>query len=146
MTAPDDLLGPAFTLAFHAHAGQVDKSGEAYIAHVVRVAALCDTEDERTVALLHDTVEDTAITEADIRDRFPARIADAVMALTHPKHEPLEDYMTRVNANALARRVKLADLSDNSAPARLERLPGETQARLKKKYRRSLELLHEGRE
>lgn len=140
-----DPLGAAFTLAFHAHAGQTDKSGEAYIAHVVRVAALCDTEDERTVALLHDTVEDTAITEADIRDRFPAHIADAVMAMTHPRHEPLADYMARVAANPIARRVKLADLSDNSSPARLSRLPEDTQARLKEKYRRSLELLGEAR-
>lgn len=136
-----DLIGNAFALAFRAHAGHVDKSGEVYVTHLVRVAAMVESDEARAVALLHDTVEDTAVTEADLRAAFPARIVDAVMALTKRPLEPLEDYIARVAANPLARRVKRADFADNSAPSRMEKLSSDMQARLKIKYSKALDLL-----
>ncbi|MEM1078970.1 MAG: HD domain-containing protein [Pseudomonadota bacterium] len=137
----EDLLGKAFATAFRAHEGHVDKSGEVYATHLVRVAAMVDGDTARAVALLHDTVEDTNLTEADIRSEFPPEIAEAVMALTKRADEPLEDYIARVAENPLARRVKIADITDNSAPSRMAKLPSEMQARLKIKYSKALALL-----
>ena len=75
-------IGRACELAFRAHAGQVDKSGAPYIAHVVRVAAkLADPEDV-VVALLHDTVEDCDTTFEEIEAAFGPETATAVDAVT----------------------------------------------------------------
>lgn len=54
------------SLASEAHAGQVDKGGAPYIEHPMRVALRCDTELRRCAALLHDVLEDTDATEADL--------------------------------------------------------------------------------
>jgi len=131
-------IGAAFELALTAHAGQVDKAGAPYIGHVARVAArVADgPEDEaaRVVALLHDVVEDTKVTLAEVEAQFGAEIAQAVDALTRRKSEPGESYYARVRANALALVVKRADIDDNADPARLSLLPEETRNRLSRKY------------
>jgi len=127
-------LGRAFEIAFRAHWGQTDKSGQPYIAHVVRVAARLAPEDAQIVGLLHDVVEDTEVTLAEIEATFGPLIAGAVDALTKRAGEPNAAYLDRVAANPLARAVKLADLSDNADPVRMAQLDRATQARLTKKY------------
>lgn len=127
-------IGAAFELALTAHAGQVDKSGEPYIAHVTRVAAAVQGPDAVTVALLHDVVEDCDVTNEVIGRAFGSRIARAVDAITKRDGETRASYLARVSADPLARIVKLADLADNSAPARLARLDEATRSRLEEKY------------
>lgn len=58
----NNLLQKAIEIALQAHKGQTDKGGHDYILHPFRVACNCDTNDERIVAVLHDTIEDTDIT------------------------------------------------------------------------------------
>lgn len=128
------MIGAAFEMALAAHAGQRDKSGLAYIGHVARVADGVDTESERVVALLHDVVEDCDVTLDDVAARFGPEIAAAVDAITRRRGEDHADYYDRVKANALAHRVKLADIADNAHPDRMRLLPPETQTRLKQKY------------
>lgn len=55
-------LATAISIATEAHAGQLDKYGAPYIAHVMRVMQLGKTDDERIVGVLHDVVEDTSWT------------------------------------------------------------------------------------
>lgn len=137
----DDMIGRAFVEALKAHAGQVDKSGAPYIGHVARVAACVEGRDEIVVALLHDVVEDTEVTLSDLAAVFPDDIIEAVDAITHRPGEPREHYYRRVAKNALARRVKLADIADNSSPQRMSLLDSATRARLEKKYAKALEQL-----
>ena len=59
------MLEKALILAAKAHTGQVDKGGAPYILHPIRVMLACEGEKEKIVALLHDTLEDTALTAAD---------------------------------------------------------------------------------
>lgn len=131
-------IGAAFELALTAHAGQVDKAGAPYIGHVARVAARVpegpDSDAARVVALLHDVVEDTDVTLAEVEAQFGADIAQAVEALTRRKSEPGEAYYARVRNNPLALIVKRADIADNADPARLSLLPEETRDRLTRKY------------
>ena len=54
----NSLLEKALQIAVKAHSGQTDKAGAAYIFHPIRVANRCKTDEERIVALLHDTIED----------------------------------------------------------------------------------------
>jgi len=61
-------LESAPEIAAAAHSGQQDKAGQPYILHPIRVLLTVKTSDERIAAMLHDTVEDTAITFEDLVD------------------------------------------------------------------------------
>jgi len=135
-------LAAAVELATRAHAGQVDKAGEPYIGHPLRVMGRVDGERARMVAVLHDVLEDTPVTAADLLSRgCPADVVEAVDALSKRPGESLEDSMRRVAAVPLALVVKRADLDDNTDPDRLASLPPDVADRLREKYRRSRALL-----
>jgi (p)ppGpp synthase/HD superfamily hydrolase len=135
-------LGRAVRIAREAHTGQVDKSGADYIGHPLRVMDAVETAEAKTVAVLHDVVEDTPVTFDDLRAAgFSEPVIAAVDALTKRKGEPLADSMARVVAIPLARTVKLADIADNSNPTRLALLPVVERVRLQKKYAETRRLL-----
>jgi hypothetical protein len=137
-------LGRGVRIAREAHAGQVDKSGADYIRHPLRVMDAVETIEAKTVAVLHDVVEDTPVTIDDLRAAgFSESVLAAVDALTKRKGETLAESMARVVAIPLARTVKLADVADNSDPSRLALVPIVDRARLQKKYAETLELLGE---
>ncbi len=130
-------------LAAAAHDGQHDKSGAPYILHPIRVALRLHTDFERWTALLHDVVEDTALTLDDLAHYgVPDVVLCAVDALTKRPGETLRASMLRVKeAGDLACRVKYADIADNTNPERLALLDPETAVRLERKYQRSAEFL-----
>lgn len=135
-----NLIELAEEIATKAHEGQVDKAGQPYIEHPRRVAARLP-EELKPVAWLHDVVEDTGVTLEALAAAFPAWIVEAVDALTHRDGEPRTDYYRRVAANDAARQVKLADIADNSDPARLAQLDAGTRTRLEAKYAKALSQL-----
>lgn len=99
--------------------------------------------DEQVVGWLHDVVEDTDITLAELRAMgFTTEQVLAVDAMTKRRGEPLTDSMARVMADAIAPRVKRADVSHNADPARLALVSDyATRARLQAKYERTAGLL-----
>lgn len=80
------LLERAFRDAERLHQGQVRKSGEPYILHPYRVALMAAEAglDLETViiALLHDVIEDTGITKAEVQGAYGEWLADVVDGLT----------------------------------------------------------------
>ena len=60
-------LEKAIELAARHHAGQLDKGGMPYILHPLAVMMAVDDQRAKIVAVLHDALEDTALTEADLR-------------------------------------------------------------------------------
>jgi (p)ppGpp synthase/HD superfamily hydrolase len=117
-------LEDAIALACRAHQGQLDKNGQPYILHVLRVMLGQNDPVARMVAALHDVVEDSPTTFDDLRATgYSAEIVAAVDALTRRPEESYDEMISRVAANPLARRVKLADLEDNMSQSR--RLPGD---------------------
>ncbi|MBD5500581.1 MAG: bifunctional (p)ppGpp synthetase/guanosine-3',5'-bis(diphosphate) 3'-pyrophosphohydrolase [Lachnospiraceae bacterium] len=80
------LIQKAYQVAFEAHKDQFRKSGEPYIIHPLYVAIiLADLEmDKETIAagLLHDVVEDTIMTEEEIREAFGDDVALLVDGVT----------------------------------------------------------------
>ena len=122
------------------HAGQKDKAGLPYVEHPRAVAARVESEEEKIVALLHDTVEDTDATIDEIREMFGSTIADAVALLTHDNSVPYMEYVAKVKENPIARAVKLADLTHNMD---LSRIPHVTERDLQRieKYKKAYELL-----
>ena len=112
-------LEDAIALAAHAHRGQVDKGGQPYILHVLRVMLRQEDETARLAAVLHDVLEDTQVTLADLRSAgYSEPVCAAVDCLTRRSGETYEEMIERVATNPLARQVKLADLADNLDPNR----------------------------
>jgi (p)ppGpp synthase/HD superfamily hydrolase len=113
-------LERAIEMAAKAHAGQVDKAGQAYILHPLRLMLAVRTPHERMAAVLHDIVEDTPVTFDDlVREGFPPEVVAAVRALTKADGEKRVDAARRAAADPVARVVKLADVTDNMDLSRL---------------------------
>ncbi len=126
------LLKKAEDIATVVHKGQFDRCGVEYINHPRTVASYVDNPKEKIVAWLHDTIEDTDITEADLRPVFGDEITDAVVALTKTEGEDYFDYISRVIKNPLSARVKIADLTHNMKPDRIPHPTEEDQKRMEK--------------
>jgi (p)ppGpp synthase/HD superfamily hydrolase len=105
------------------------------------VAARVEADEARAVAWLHDVVEDTAVTLDDLAAQFPAEVVQAVRVLTRRDDDRGEEYYRRVRANPLALAVKLADIADNTDPARQADLDPATRRRLAAKYRHARAVL-----
>lgn len=127
------LLDKAAQICVMKHAGQRDKMGCAYFQHPMRVAMRCRTDEEKMVALLHDTIEDTDVTpEYLLAEGFPQEVVDGVLSVTKRGGESYEDFVLRAKQNCLGRVVKLHDLEDNLDVLRLDSITPETAARLSK--------------
>lgn len=137
-------LDTAIKLATDAHTGQVDKAGQPYVLHPLRVMLAMKTDDERIVAVLHDVVEDTPWTCDDLywQHGFKPEIVMAVAALTRGKNEDYFDFIRRLAPNPIARAVKIADIRDNLDPSRGLADDNEATERAEK-YRRALDMLEE---
>lgn len=134
-------LEKAIAIAAEAHEGQTDKAGMAYILHPLRVMLMLETEAERIVGVLHDVVEDTPITFDDLRAAdFKDEILAALDSVTRRDDEAYEAFVLRAGENPIGRRVKLADLKDNSDLSRIASPTEKDYARLEK-YRRAIAAL-----
>lgn len=134
-----ELYNAASKIAYAAHQGQVDKGGERYVCHPIRVANKCSSGRQQAVALLHDVVEDTKVTLDDLRNdsvvgRYP-EVIEAVDALTRRKGESYMDFIRRVSENGLALCVKIRDLEDNLDCKRLPSMTEKDWSRMKKYYK-----------
>lgn len=141
MKYDDVLLSSAIVIATEAHAGQKDLAGKPYILHPLRVMLRCDNVADQIVAVLHDVVEDCpGYTVEGFRATFGNEICDAIDAITKRAGEEYGDYLMRVAANPIAKRVKVQDLKDNSD---LTRIPEPTEKDLRRcsKYAAAMSFL-----
>jgi (p)ppGpp synthase/HD superfamily hydrolase len=133
----DQLLADAIALAADLFRHERDRAGRPYVLHLLHVmnAVQVDGPDAMTVAVLHDVLEDTPTTAADLLARgFPPTIVDAVEAMTKRAGEPYDDYINRVRQNPLARVVKRADIRHNLDVLRLNRPPTDKELQRVRKY------------
>ncbi len=129
-------LAQAIALAAQAHVEQVDKAGQPYVLHPLRMMARLDGEAAQIVAVLHDVVEDTSLTLDDLRAAgFAPAIIDAIDCVSRRSTETYADFIDRLAPNALARQVKLADLEDNMDLRRIAEPTTEDFARLERYHR-----------
>jgi len=134
-------LEKAIQIALKAHEGQVDKGGNSYVLHPIRLMVQMPTMDLQTIAVLHDVVEDSHYTFEDLaKEGFSTEVINAVRALTKQENEEYDDFIRRVKMNPLAIPVKLADMKDNS---NLDRIPNptDTDRERVKKYQKAIEFL-----
>lgn len=131
-------LEKAIEIAARAHAGQHDKQGMPYILHPLRLMMNVEGLEAKMVAVLHDVLEDTAVTEADLRrEGFSETVLAGVLAVTRRADENYTEFVIRAARLEIARQVKLADLADNASLARLLLTPHKVEhdmARLRKYF------------
>ena len=133
----------AFQFADAAHLGQYRHSGEPYITHPVAVAELCATwrldAPSIMAALLHDVIEDTGCSKADLVEKFGAKVAELVEGLTtldkleFQSHAEAQAESFRKMFMAMARdvRVILVKLADRTHNMRtLDAVPMEKRRRV----------------
>lgn len=134
-------LERAIAMAATAHAGQVDKAGQPYVLHPLRMMLSLESSAARIAAVLHDVVEDAGVTFEQLREAgFSESVVAAVGALTKQDGEDYEAFIRRVADDSLAREVKLADLRDNLDLTRIAEPTVRDHARIEK-YRQALEYL-----
>src|SRR4051794_18872064 len=138
----EDLLNRAYVYAMMAHGTQLRASGDPYFSHPLEVAAiLTDLKlDDATIvaALLHDTIEDTAATKAEIDEKFGPEIGALVEGLTKLKKldlvtreakqaENLRKLLLAIAADVRVLLIKLADRLHNMRT--LDFMPPEARRR-----------------
>ncbi len=133
-----EVLDRAIAIARQAHAQQLDKAGKPYIDHPLRVMDKMQSWQEKIVAVLHDAVEDSDLTLADLHSAgFPQEVVEAIAAITRNVGEDYETYLQRVMGNAIALKVKIADMTDNMDMSRIPHPTDKDWQRLAK-YQRIL--------
>jgi len=96
--------------------GKTDKANAPLFDHASRVADRMETYGERTVAYLHDVVEDSDVELSDLRAFFSDGVVADIDTLTRREGETYFSYIDRVRSGSCtARRVKLADIEDHLA-------------------------------
>ena len=132
----------ALKTCYEAHAGQVDKAGVPYVFHPFHLAEQMETEHEVCVALLHDVMEDTDTTAADlVAAGIPEEYVTTCLLLKHDPSTPYLEYVANQKHDPVARKVKIADLRHNSDITRLPGPPAERDLQRVEKYRQALDLL-----
>ena len=113
-------LEKAIAIAVEAHAGQVQKNGDPYVLHPLHLMMQMETEAEKIAAVLHDVVEDTEWSLADLQaEGFSDEVLVAIGLLTCQPHMTYEQFIEEIAPNPLARKVKLADIAHNMDVRRL---------------------------
>jgi len=147
-SADEDMLNRAYVYAVRMHGSQKRASGDPYFAHPIEVAGILTDYrlDTATIitALLHDVIEDTDASRADIDARFGAEVGELVEGVTklsrleatadHKRQaENLRKFILAVSKDVRVLLVKLADRLHNmrtlqfiQSPAKRERIARET--------------------
>lgn len=140
--APDKNLDLAIKTAVEGHSGQFDRGGNPYILHCLAVMHLVESNESevRQIAVLHDLIEDTGRTYAQLREAgFSDRVIEGVRALTKVPGESYDEYLARVSSNRDAVLVKLADLTHNTD---IRRLKGATEKDIQRTAKYYTAFLH----
>ena len=157
MLSKSQMVDVAKSMAEEKHKGQEDRYGNPYIDHIYRVVDrvmemefnMVDETSEIELyvatAYLHDIIEDTMVTDSDLREEgFTKTVREAVHFMTRPKRMSYSDYLDRIKvsyergdettgtAAKIAKVVKLADLFDHLMG------PTPCPTALKKRYEKSI--------
>ena len=150
-------LEKAIKIAVEAHTGQVDKGGNPYILHPLRVMLSLNSEEERIVGVLHDVVEDCEgwtwerLKEQGCSDKLIEALKSVSKTPDEEKqfkemddpNEKMDHYLQfikRAKANKIGRHVKAADIRDNLDISRIDDITERDINRLNR-YKKALSIL-----
>ena len=138
-------LEKAIALAATQHAGQLDKGGQPYILHPLRLMLQFSNPTLQIIAVLHDILEDTSTTAEDLEALgFSAEIIQAIQALTKQTGESRLQAAKRTTLNPLATQVKYVDVLDNMNLSRINNPTARDFARLEE-YKEVLEIFKQAK-
>lgn len=128
------LLAKAIAITSEAFKDTLDKGGQPYILHCLRVMNNTQgNEDVKCAAVLHDIVEDTDWTfEMLTKEGFSDKTIGILHLLTHQTETAYQEYIKAISVNKDATNIKLRDLEDNSNITRLKGLRKKDMDRLEK--------------
>jgi len=117
----ENIYQKALKIATNAHKGQKRWNGEDYITHPIKVANSINNEVLKTIAILHDVLEDTNVTIQTLEKEFETRITQTLKLLTHEKEETYTQYIQKIKNKNLGNKlynkyaimIKCFDLMDN---------------------------------
>ena len=133
-------LQRAIEIAIEAHKGALDKGGNPYILHPLRLMLQMDSEEEMIVAILHDVVEDSEKWSFDKlhKEGFSKKIINSLRSVTKEnENEDYEKFIDRSVKDKIGRKVKIADISDNLDISRLKEVTDKDILRINK-YKKAL--------
>jgi len=150
-------LEKAIKIAVEAHTGQVDKGGNPYILHSLRVMLSLNSEEERIVGVLHDVVEDCEgwtwerLKEQGCADKIIEALKSVSKTLEEEKQfKEMDDpdekmvhylqFIQRAKTNKIGRNVKAADIRDNLDISRIDDITESDINRLNR-YKKALSIL-----
>ena len=136
-------LQRAIEIALEAHKDALDKGGNPYILHPLRLMLQMDSEEEMIVAILHDVVEDSEKWSFDKlqAEGFSKKIINSLRSITKEnENEDYEKFIDRSIRDKIGRKVKIADISDNLDISRLKEVTDKDILRINK-YKKALEKL-----
>lgn len=140
------IIEKAIALAVQKHAGQIDKGGQPYILHPLRLMFKVKTPEQQVVAVLHDVLEDTDTTVVDLISLgFSSEIIEAIQALTKKEGESRIEAAYRTVKNPIACAVKLVDIADNMDLTRIPQ-PSEKDLLRLEEYKHVQQILLSGTE
>ena len=152
-------LEKAIKIAVEAHTGQVDKGGNPYILHPLRVMLSLNSKEERIVGVLHDVVEDCEgwtwerLKDQGCSDEIIEALKSVSKTLEEEKQlKEMDDpddkmdhylrFIQRAKANKIGRNVKAADIRDNLDISRIDDITERDINRLNR-YKKALSILNE---
>ncbi len=111
-----DILSKTLELVLRVFDNKLDKGGKPNLLHIFKIYIKVKTQEEKLVALLHDIIENTDISEQDLKEYgYDKELIDTLLCLTKKKGEYYPDYIDRIinSNNLVALNVKLEDLKSN---------------------------------
>jgi (p)ppGpp synthase/HD superfamily hydrolase len=145
-------LQRAIEIAVEAHRNDVDKGGNPYILHPLRMMMQMHTDEERMVAVLHDVIEDHpdewSFDRLEREEGFSEEVISGLQSVTKDasEHANKDDetyfaFVKRAAIHPIGRKVKIADISDNLDIRRLgDEITDNDVARMRR-YKKALALL-----
>ncbi len=140
----NNLIYKALELVTILFENDKDKGGFDYLLHLMYVYKHVYSEQEKVIALLHDTIEDKDVTPSELLELgFPKKIVDDVLILSRKKPIDYNKYIDNIvkNGSIEAINVKLADLKNNMDMSRIKNPTIKDYERVEKRYTPSYEKL-----
>lgn len=137
-----DTYSRAEIIAKKLFEGKVDKGGHPYLEHLYYVSNNLKDSDMKVVGILHDLLEDTIITEEDLKDMgFSEKIIKAISIITKSDSEPYNEYIDKIlkSNNVIAINVKAIDMRHNLDISRIKNPTEKDLERIVKRYKPNYE-------
>ena len=134
----------ALFIAIKVHFGQKNSDGRSYYFHILGVMAGVRGISTKTVAVLHDVIEDADYSIEDFRFLDDEQ-REALNLVTHYPEDSYEEYVEKIKSSPMATEIKLSDLRNNMSTTKKNLYKSKDYEKLDK-YRKAYKILTENSE